>query len=214
MKIDLLWRSAALTMPAVILCWFSSAAPMSIDEVVALALRVNPQVRAARARWNSAMHSVQQNYAPADPIFTYSSLDSPTNGIDHASAHALQGNASFQFPGKALLQAESAKRSGDKWKFRARPSVIESSSSPARSHTRADSELAQLARPSGAPGRRAPRASAGGRLRRRIAGPRDAGRTDAYRRPSARRNVMGCVWRIADSARISNSPHTGCVSTT
>lgn len=113
MKIGLFWRSVSLVTSALILCWFSSGACMTIDEVVALALRVNPQVLAARARWNSAMHSIAQNYAPADPIFTYGSLDSPTNGIDHASEHMIQGNAAFQFPGKALLQAESAKRSAE-----------------------------------------------------------------------------------------------------
>lgn len=86
---------------------------MTVEQIVAIALEANPQVRAARARWNGAKHAVRQNYAPADPTFTYGSFDSPTNGLDHASAHAMQSGVAFQFPGKALLQAESAKRAAD-----------------------------------------------------------------------------------------------------
>lgn len=88
----------------------ASALSMTVEQIVAIALQSNPQVLSARARWDAAEHSVSRNYAPADPIFTYGSFDSPTNGIDHASAHALQGSASFQFPGKGYLQARSATR--------------------------------------------------------------------------------------------------------
>jgi cobalt-zinc-cadmium efflux system outer membrane protein len=84
--------------------------PLTVEQVVALALEANPQVRAARARWYSASHSVNQNYAPADPTFSYGNLDSPTNGFDRASSHSLQVSQPLQFPGKALLQAEKAKR--------------------------------------------------------------------------------------------------------
>ena len=90
-----------------------TASTMSIDQIISMALRSNPEVRAARARWTAAEHSVVQNYAPADPIFTYGSWDSPTNGIDHASLHALQGSASFQFPGKGYLQSNIAKRTAE-----------------------------------------------------------------------------------------------------
>jgi len=83
---------------------------LTVEQVVALALEANPQVRAARARWYSAGHSINQNYAPADPILSYGNFDSPTDGIDHASSHSLQVSQALQFPGKALLQAESAKR--------------------------------------------------------------------------------------------------------
>jgi len=83
---------------------------LTVDQVVAMALETNPQVRAARARWYSASHSIQQNYAPVDPILSYGNLDSPTDGIDHASAHSLQVAQALQFPGKALLQANNAKR--------------------------------------------------------------------------------------------------------
>jgi outer membrane protein, heavy metal efflux system len=89
------------------------ATAMSIEQIIAMALQSNPQVRAARARWTAAEHGVVQNYAPADPIFTYGSWDSPTNGVDHASLHALQGSASFQFPGKGYLQGNSAKRTAE-----------------------------------------------------------------------------------------------------
>jgi cobalt-zinc-cadmium efflux system outer membrane protein len=79
-------------------------------QLVQVALEVNPQVRAARARWASAEHSIKQNYVPNDPVFTYANIDSPTNGFDHAAAHSLIVSDSFQFPGKALLQADNARR--------------------------------------------------------------------------------------------------------
>ena len=60
---------------------------LTVEQVVALTLEANPQVRAARARWYAASHSINQNYAPADPILSYGNFDSPTDGIDHASSH-------------------------------------------------------------------------------------------------------------------------------
>ena len=41
-----------------------SAQTMSVDQAVAEARRVNPQVRAARFRWESAKHQIIQNYTP------------------------------------------------------------------------------------------------------------------------------------------------------
>src|SRR5579863_5779268 len=91
----------------------STDAKLGPAQLVEIAAEVNPQVRAARARWFSAMHQVKQNYAPADPIFGYASIDSPTNGFSEASLHALTATESFQFPGKALLQADNATRTAE-----------------------------------------------------------------------------------------------------
>jgi cobalt-zinc-cadmium efflux system outer membrane protein len=82
---------------------------LGIEQLVEIATEVNPEVRAARARWFSAMHQVKQNYAPADPIFGYANIDSPTNGFSQASVHTLTVAQSLQFPGKALLQAGNAR---------------------------------------------------------------------------------------------------------
>jgi cobalt-zinc-cadmium efflux system outer membrane protein len=91
----------------------ATASPVGVEQIISMALQSNPQVRAARARWKAAEHAVAQNYAPADPLFTYGSVDSPTNGIDHASEHVVQGSESFQFPGKGYLQGNIAKRSAE-----------------------------------------------------------------------------------------------------
>lgn len=57
---------------ATLFFWLSvSAWSMGVEQIVSLALQSNPQVRAARARWLAAEHSVVQNYAPVDPIFSY-----------------------------------------------------------------------------------------------------------------------------------------------
>ena len=90
----------------------SSAAAQSIfnaEQLVELAVESNPEVKAARARWDAAQHQVLQNYAPADPQFTFANVDSP-RGIGNAPLKSYQVTQAFQFPGKALLQAEQAKR--------------------------------------------------------------------------------------------------------
>jgi outer membrane protein TolC len=110
-------RTTAALMGAAILGLLAPAAHgappaaqrLDAAQLVQVALEVNPQVRAARARWISAEHSIEQNFAPNDPTFTYANVDSPTNGFDHAAAHGLTVSDSFQFPGKALLQADNAK---------------------------------------------------------------------------------------------------------
>ena len=89
----------------------SSEAGLTVKQLVEVALEANPQVKGARARWLSAEHSIKQNYAPADPLFGYDNVDSPTNGFSQASAHTLTVTDSFQFPGKAFLQADQAKQS-------------------------------------------------------------------------------------------------------
>jgi outer membrane protein TolC len=85
---------------------------LNADQLVELAVEVNPQVRSARARWESARHQILQNYAPADPQLAYSNVDS-RRGIGDAGLHSHQITQSFQFPGKALLQADNAKRSAE-----------------------------------------------------------------------------------------------------
>jgi hypothetical protein len=59
----------------------ASAAPLSEEQVVAAVVEVNPRARAARARWQSATHTVMQTLAPSDPILGFTSVDSPTNGF-------------------------------------------------------------------------------------------------------------------------------------
>ncbi len=86
---------------------------LGAEQLVQIAVEVNPQVRAARARWMSAEHSIKQTYVPNDPVFTYANIDSPTSGFDHAAAHSIVVSDSFQFPGKALLQADNAKRAAN-----------------------------------------------------------------------------------------------------
>ena len=53
-----------------------------MTQLVQVALEVNPQVRAARARWESAEHSIKQAYAPNDPQLSYTNGDSAGNGFN------------------------------------------------------------------------------------------------------------------------------------
>jgi outer membrane protein, heavy metal efflux system len=84
-------------------------AGLNAEQLVDLAIEANPQVKAARARWDAAQHQILQNYVPADPLFDYANVDS-RRGIGEAALHSHQFSENFQFPGKALLQADQSKR--------------------------------------------------------------------------------------------------------
>lgn len=86
---------------------------LNAAQLVEVAVEANPQVKSARARWEAAEHSIRQNYAPADPIFDYQNIDSATNGFSQASLHSIQVSQALQFPGKALLQADVARRAAE-----------------------------------------------------------------------------------------------------
>jgi cobalt-zinc-cadmium efflux system outer membrane protein len=89
----------------------ASEAGLNAAQLVEVAVEVNPQVKAARAQWDAARHQILQNYAPADPTFTYGSLLSSKDF--NAAIHAHIFSDSFQFPGEALLQADQAKRNAE-----------------------------------------------------------------------------------------------------
>jgi outer membrane protein, heavy metal efflux system len=111
--------SLRVLLPALLAICFSSncgrgaTAPQTLTaaDLVEIAVEVNPQIRAAREQWEAAQHQILQNYAPADPIFTYSNIDSSKHF--NAATHALSINESFQFPGEALLQVDNAKRTAE-----------------------------------------------------------------------------------------------------
>ncbi len=86
---------------------------LDVTQLVQVALEVNPQVRAARARWESAEHSIKQAYAPNDPQVGYTNGDSAGNGFNRSSYHTLLVSEGFQFPGKALLQGTRVRRSAE-----------------------------------------------------------------------------------------------------
>jgi outer membrane protein, heavy metal efflux system len=86
----------------------AAATPLSEEELVEIAIESNPQVRAVHAQWQAAEHQILQNYAPADPVFTYSNVDSSKDF--NAATHAHGFSENFQFPGEAFLQADESKR--------------------------------------------------------------------------------------------------------
>src|SRR5271155_57155 len=83
-------------------------APLSEEQLVEIAIESNPQVKSARYRWDSAVHSIKQTVAPNDPIFTYTNSDSPKNPFGRASLREFNFTETFQFPGKALHQRDQA----------------------------------------------------------------------------------------------------------
>lgn len=111
-----LWRAMTLAFLTVWLASIGTARaaeeqPLTVEQLVEVAIEVNPQVRAAKEQWDAARHQILQNYAPADPTFTYGNLDSSKDF--NAAVHVHSFSESFQFPGKALLQADEAKRTAE-----------------------------------------------------------------------------------------------------
>src|SRR5271170_5138518 len=84
---------------------------MTIAQAVAQAQAYNPQILAARHRWESAKHQIVQNYTPADPQFSYTNYDSWRGFLYDSGYHNITASQSLQFPGKGLLQGRNAKRS-------------------------------------------------------------------------------------------------------
>lgn len=84
---------------------------LDATQLVEIAVEVNPQIKAARAQWEAAQHQILQNYTPADPVFTYSNVDSSKDFNAAVHAHALSEN--FQFPGEAFLQADESRRTAE-----------------------------------------------------------------------------------------------------
>ena len=91
----------------------SASQALDATQLVQVALEINPQVRAARERWESAEHSIKQAYAPNDPQLSYTNGDSAGDGFSRSSFHTLLVSEAFQFPGKALLQGSQARRSAE-----------------------------------------------------------------------------------------------------
>jgi outer membrane protein TolC len=90
---------------------------LNASELVELALEANPQIQSMRAQWEVAQHQILQNYAPADPIFSFNNVDASHGLLNHASAHSHSLTENFQFPGKAELQADQAKKTANIARF-------------------------------------------------------------------------------------------------
>ena len=107
---------ASLLLVATVWVQTVSAAPSGVDqplqltEVVAMVVNANPQVRGARARWDSARQQIIQNYTPADPQFAFSNQDSWRGFLYGSGLHNLSITQALQFPGKGLLQGKEAWR--------------------------------------------------------------------------------------------------------
>jgi outer membrane protein TolC len=86
-------------------------AGLNANDLVEIAVESNPQVRAVHAQWEAAQHQILQNYAPVDPVFTYSNVDSSKDF--NAASHAHAFSESFQFPGEAFLQADESRRTAE-----------------------------------------------------------------------------------------------------
>ncbi len=90
----------------------SAELPMTAEDLVNVAVKANPQVRAAQAQYEAALHQIDPAYAPQDPQITWTNSGSPT-GINHPTTRTFGVNESLQFPGKAWLQGDEAHRAAE-----------------------------------------------------------------------------------------------------
>jgi outer membrane protein, heavy metal efflux system len=90
-----------------------AAEVMTLQQATQQALATNPQVRAARYRWESAKHQIIQNYIPADPQFAYTNFDSWRGFLYGSGNHNITVTQSLQFPGKGLLQGRNSTRTAE-----------------------------------------------------------------------------------------------------
>jgi outer membrane protein, heavy metal efflux system len=90
---------------------FRAEAGLNANDLVEIAIESNPQIHAVHAQWLAAQHQILQNYAPADPVFTYSNVDSSKDFNAATHGHAVTEN--FQFPGEAFLQADQSRRTAE-----------------------------------------------------------------------------------------------------
>ena len=109
---------AAMTLALVIAAFdpailHAADAPLTVSQLVEIAIEANPQVRSARYRYDAAAHSVKQTVAPNDPVFTYTNSDSVKSPVGRAALREFNVSESFQFPGKALHQRDQAVRSAE-----------------------------------------------------------------------------------------------------
>lgn len=86
---------------------------ISLDQAVAQARMINPQVRGARYRWESAKHQIVQNYTPVDPQFSFTNSDSWRGFLVGSGLHNETVTQALQFPGKSLLQGGTARRTAE-----------------------------------------------------------------------------------------------------
>ena len=91
----------------------AAEAPLTVSQLVEIAIEANPQVRSARYRYDAAAHSIKQTVAPNDPVFTYTNSDSVKSPVGRAALREFNVSESFQFPGKALHQRDQAVRSAE-----------------------------------------------------------------------------------------------------
>jgi outer membrane protein, heavy metal efflux system len=83
---------------------------LTANQLVAIAVQANPQVKSARYRLLSAEHSIKQTVAPNDPTFTYTNSDSVKSPVGRAALRQFNVTEAFQFPGKAFFQRDQAVR--------------------------------------------------------------------------------------------------------
>ena len=111
-----LWRAMTLALLTVSLApagtvYATAEQPLTVGQLVEVAIEVNPQVRATKEQFDAAQHQILQNYAPADPTFNYANVESSKDF--NAALHSHSFSENLQFPGKALLQADEARRTAE-----------------------------------------------------------------------------------------------------
>ena len=105
----------------IILTPFSSSAqsekpPLNVDQLVDEALQNNPEILAAKKKWEVFKEKIPQAYALEDPMFGLGIINLPTNFSfrdEDMTMKEFSISQKFPFPGKRPLMKEMAEKEAE-----------------------------------------------------------------------------------------------------
>ena len=94
----------------------SGAPRLNVDQLVDEALQSNPEISAAKIKWEVFKEKIPQSYALEDPMFSFGIINLPTSFSFHQEDMTMKELAisqKFPFPGKRPLMKEMAMKEAE-----------------------------------------------------------------------------------------------------
>ena len=94
----------------------SESPPLRLAPLIEEALQNNPEILAARQRWEVFKEKVPQAYALEDPMFSFGIINLPTNFSfkdEDMTMKEFSISQKFPFPGKRPLMKEMAEKEAE-----------------------------------------------------------------------------------------------------
>ncbi len=98
-------------------CWAQSEGPrLNLDQIVKEALQNNPEILAARSKWEAYRYKIPQASALEDPMFSFGIINLPTSLSFHQEDMTMKEFSISQklpFPGKRPLMRQIAEKEAE-----------------------------------------------------------------------------------------------------